>query len=273
MAEDQQPGRGPNDGAAQDRFVGSQDLTHWKTPFGRVLARLFQRVSRWLGPHAVLVLTLLVGATAAVTLTAVTGEVYEAVVEADGVAVLDHPLLQTAIGLRTPELDTAVTGFTNLAGTVGMPILAVLAMLALSLTRRSWMPVLLIAAAAGGSLLMTVAGKQLTGRARPPLVDAVPPYEYSASFPSGHSLNSIVIAGIVAYLLVLRQRTLRARVLTVLAAAVFALAVGLSRVFLGHHWFTDVLGAWTLGLAWLAVVITAHRLYLTVRRRGTQHRV
>jgi membrane-associated phospholipid phosphatase len=77
----------------------------------------------------------------------------------------------------------------------------------------------------------------------------------------------------VAYLLVLRQRTLRARVLTVMAAAVFALAVGLSRVFLGHHWFTDVLGAWTLGLAWLAVVITAHRLYLTVRRRGTQHRV
>jgi undecaprenyl-diphosphatase len=273
VSEDQQPGRVPGDGAAADRFVGSQDLTRWKTPWGRTLAHLFQRISHWLGPQAVLILTLLAGVTAAVTLTAATGEVYEAVVEADGVAMLDHPLLQTAIGLRTPELDAAVTGFTNLAGTVGMPILAALAMLALSLTRRSWMPVLLITAAAGGSLLMTIAGKQLTGRTRPPLADAVPPYEHSASFPSGHSLNSIVIAGIVAYLLVLRQHTLRARVLTVLGAAVFALAVGLSRVFLGHHWFTDVLGAWTLGLAWLAVVITAHRLYLTVRHRGTRHRV
>jgi undecaprenyl-diphosphatase len=266
MAEEQDKALA-GDGAVQDRFVGRQDLTHWKTPFGRALARLAHHASRWLGPHGALVLTLLLGAAAAVSLTALTGEVYEAVVEADGVAVLDHPLLEAAMGMRTPGLDAAVTGFTNIAGTVGMPVLAVAAMLALGITRRSWMPVLLITAAGGGSLLMTLAGKHLTGRIRPPLADAVPPYEHSASFPSGHSLNSIVIAGIVAYLLILRQRSLRARILTVLAAAAFALAVGLSRVFLGHHWFTDVLGAWTLGLAWLAVVITAHRLYLTIRHR------
>lgn len=69
---------------------------------------------------------------------------------------------------------------------------------------------------------MTIAGKQLIGRARPPLADAVPPYEYSPSFPSGHSLNALVIAGIVAYLLLLRQRRRGSRVLTVTVAALFA---------------------------------------------------
>lgn len=55
--------------------------------------------------------------------------------------------------------------------------------------------------------------------------------------------------------------------MTICCAGVFALAMGLSRVYLGHHWLTDVLVAWALGLGWLTVVITAHRLLLTLRRR------
>ena len=50
------------------------------------------------------------------------------------------------------------------------------------------------------------------------------------------------------------------------AGGVFVVAMGLSRVFLGHHWLSDVVMGWVLGLAWLCVVGTAHRLYLTVRR-------
>jgi undecaprenyl-diphosphatase len=75
-----------------------------------------------------------------------------------------------------------------------------------------------------------------------------------------------VIAGIVAYLVILRIESRRGRVLTGVAAVFFAVTIGLSRVFLGHHWFTDVLAGWALGAAWLALVITAHRLYLTSRK-------
>jgi undecaprenyl-diphosphatase len=42
--------------------------------------------------------------------------------------------------------------------------------------------------------------------------------------------------------------------------------MGFSRIFLGHHWLTDVVFAWLLGFAWVALLITAHRMYLAVRR-------
>jgi membrane-associated phospholipid phosphatase len=251
----------------QDRFVGSQDLTRWSTRAGRSLAAAVRRVSSILGPHSALILTLLVGAALAVSLTAVFAQVYESVVEADGVAGLDHPVLDAAKSVRSPTLDVTATAYTDVGGTVGMPILALTATIVLALRRRSWTPVILIVIAAAGSLLMTIAGKQLIGRTRPALTDAIPPYEHSASFPSGHALNSVVIAGVVAYLVILRLKSPRSRLLTVILAAAFALTMGLSRVYLGHHWLTDVLAAWALGAAWLALVITAHRLYLTTRTR------
>ncbi len=96
----------------------------------------------------------------------------------------------------------------------------------------------------------------------------MPPYETSPSFPSGHTLNAVAIAGILAYLLLLRQHRRLTRVLSITVAVVFAVTIGISRVYLGHHWFTDVLAAFFLSGAWLAVVITAHRLYLTARRPG-----
>lgn len=249
----------------QDRFVGENDLTRWDTRLGRFLAFAVGHVSRVLGPHAALILTLAVGAALAVSLTAIFAQVYEAVVDADGVAGLDHPVLAAAKTVRSPALDVIATAYTDVGGTIGMPILALVVMMALALRRRSWTPVILIVVAAAGSLLMTIAGKSLIGRTRPQLTDAVPPFEYSASFPSGHSLNSVVIAGIVAYLIILRLKSPRARVNTALLAGLFALTIGLSRVYLGHHWLTDVLAAWALGAAWLALVITAHRLYLTAR--------
>jgi membrane-associated phospholipid phosphatase len=250
----------------EDSSFGDVDLTHWDTPVGRRAATLATRASDRLGDRGSLILTLVLGAVVALGLSFAASRIYDAITESDGVAGLDRPLLQAAMHARTPLLDTIVTAYTELAGPIGMPILAITAILVLALRRQSWTPAILVAAAGLGSLLMTIAGKDIIGRDRPPLADAVPPYEYSPSFPSGHTLNAVVIAGIVAYLLVLRQRSAGARALTIVAASLFALTVGLSRVFLGHHWFTDVLAGWALGGAWLAIVITAHRLYLTTRK-------
>ncbi|MDN4610184.1 phosphatase PAP2 family protein [Arthrobacter burdickii] len=253
--------------AHQDQYVGPRDLTRWSSPIGRLLVRCVRPLARWVGPHTALLLIITIGGGVAAALTAASAEVYESVVDADGVAALDHPALDLAVSLRQDWLNAFITGYTNIGGPIGMPILAVSIMVLLAVRRRSWTPVILLPAAAFGSLLMTIAGKDAIGRLRPPIELAVPPYESSPSFPSGHSLNAVVIAGIVAYLLVLRQHRKRTRALTIVLAVLFATTMGLSRVYLGHHWLTDVLVAWTLGVAWIAVVITAHRLFLTFRLR------
>ncbi|MCC3281717.1 phosphatase PAP2 family protein [Arthrobacter caoxuetaonis] len=234
-------------------------------------ARLQHQVSRAaqaLGKHGVLLLTLAAGLVPALLLALLAGGVYDAVAEEDGVAALDQPVLTAAQSIRSPGLDTAVTWLTNLGGTIGLPLLSAAAVAVLCRWQRSWTPLILTASAAAGSLLMTIAGKALVGRSRPALSDAVPPYEYSASFPSGHSLNSMVVTGTVAYLLFLYLDSRWARIITVVLAAGFIAAVGLSRVYLGHHWLTDVLVAWFLGLAWLAILITVHQLLHARRLRN-----
>lgn len=247
---------------------GRPVVTHWYGPVGRRLAHVATGVGHRVGAQPALAIVLLVGVLIAFTASFLVSRVYDAVVENDGVAMLDRPMLQEAMQLRRPWLDDFSAGIAYVFGPVGMPLIAVAAILLLALTRKSWTPVILVVGAGVGSLLMTIAGKDIIGRNRPPLVDAVPPYEHSPSFPSGHSLNATVIAGVVGYLLWLHRHAILAKIACVVVPVVLAVVVGLTRVVLGAHWFTDVLAAWLLGAGWLAVVFTAHRLYLTARERG-----
>jgi undecaprenyl-diphosphatase len=214
-----------------------------------------------------LVVTGVVGGVVFAALMAGAAWVYDAVTEADGVAGLDRPVLDWAIGLRTPTSEAWVTAFTNLGRTLPMVVIGVSLMVSLYLTyRRRTVLVLSLVAAAGG-VSFTIVAKALVGRSRPPLVDAVPPYEDSFSFPSGHTLNSTVVAGILAYLVLWLVTRTWLRVAATLGAVLWAAAMGLSRVFLGHHWLTDVIFAWLFGLAWLALLITVHRVLLHRRSR------
>lgn len=258
------------DDTPEEERIGSRDLAHWRTPAGRRLATWVVShavtVVRWSAANVVLVATAIVGGVLVVALTAVAAETYDAVTESEGIAALDRPVLDQAMAWRSPGLDHALTLYTDVGGPVGMPILATLVTLLLVVLWRSRTPLVLMVIAALGSLAMTVTGKGVIGRARPPLSDAVPPYETSPSFPSGHTLNATVLTAVIVYLLLRRIDSSRARAATVALGAVFVVTMGLSRVFLGHHWLTDVVAGWALGLAWVAVVVTAHRLHLTVRR-------
>ena len=79
-------------------------------------------------------------------------------------------------------------------------------------------------------------------------------------------IRPIDLVDVLAYLVVLRLRSTGLRVLVAALAVAHAVLMGLSRVYLGHHWLTDVMVAWCLGLGWLALVVTVHQVLL--RRVG-----
>ncbi|MGL5850527.1 MAG: phosphatase PAP2 family protein [Phycicoccus sp.] len=260
--------------------IGTRGLAEWRTPVGRVLVRavlgvvaLLGRGRRWGAGQPALVVTVAVGVLVVLGLDLAIAGLYESVIEQDGLAVLDRPLLDAVARLRTPVWDAAITGYTDLGGTVGMSAVVTSGAVALSAWWRSWMPLVVTAVAAVGSALLTVTGKQLVGRVRPPLELAVPPFETSPAFPLGHALNATALIGVLAYLVVLRLRGPYGRLGVAGLAVLWAVAMGLSRVYLGHHWFTDVVCGWLVGLSWLTVVVTGHRVQVTARRRRRLHSV
>jgi undecaprenyl-diphosphatase len=260
------------DDTPDEESIGNRDLTSWPTPLGRGLVRLVSDLAAKVSANSVLYITAAAGLALVLGLTAACAEIYDAVAEHDGISGLDQPALDTSIALRTKTNSKLVTWFTHLGGLIGMTIITSVIIVAMVWRWRSRTPLILMLIAVAGSLSMTMVGKAIVGRTRPPLTQAIPPYEYAFSFPSGHALNGTVIAGMVAYLLVRRLRRRWARVGAAILAIAWALAMGLSRVFLGHHWLTDVIFAWLVGAAWLALLITSHRLFLTIRRAKSSGR-
>ena len=107
----------------------------------------------------------------------------------------------------------------------------------------------LVVAAMGGGVLMGVVLKSVFDRPRP---DLVPHGSQVAtnSFPSGHSMMAAVAYLTAAALLCRLYDRKRLKAYLIAWALLLTLAVGFSRVYLGVHWPTDVLGGWTLGAVW-----------------------
>ena len=135
------------------------------------------------------------------------------------------------------------------------------------LRRRTWQPLVMMAAAFLGAAGLYDIVKPAVGRTRPPAGLQVGGPDAGWAFPSGHATQSISFYGMLAVVLIVWYAPNR-RLLFVVGAALIAFVVGVSRIYLGVHWLTDVFGGYALGLAWLAVVMVTTILLEGRSQRG-----
>lgn len=124
--------------------------------------------------------------------------------------------------------------------------------------RRDWMRVAALAAAAGGGSALNYILKAVFHRGRPEFASEFITHA-TWSFPSGHAMNSLVGYGFLALLLLEHTRPSTRRTLTIAGTAVLVGLIGYSRVYLGVHFVSDVIGGYMAGAAWLVVCISGYQ--------------
>jgi undecaprenyl-diphosphatase len=193
-------------------------------------------------------------------------------------AALLFALLLLLVRLRWPPLESAdhgaaaringlVAGHAGLVtvvkavtwlGSSGVLWTLIAAAVVVLAVRRRWRLVAYLLVTGAGALVLDPVLKSLVGRLRPVVAHPIA-HGAGNSFPSGHSLGSIVCYG--ALFLVFLPAT-RGRWRRVFTAAVVTLiaVIGISRILLGVHYLSDVLGAWALGITWLGITAFAFEL-------------
>ncbi len=209
-----------------------------------MLAAVRMRILPWLRVHRLRLLVLFVGVLVPLALFGLLAT--DVINRRD--FFFDQPILFLVHSQASPLLDNVMLFFSLIGTRFGVIPLDILVLVVL-LRRRRWGDVLFWSLAIGGAALLNLAAKQLFARIRPALWLSIAP-ETTFSFPSGHAMASTAL---VTALLVLLWPT-RWRSLVLGFGAAFVVLVGLSRVYLGVHYPSDILAGWAASVAWVVGV-------------------
>lgn len=156
--------------------------------------------------------------------------------------------------LRTPPVNQFMLFITYLAKGEIITVAVLFSLIILFLLRKwSYFRSLLIFVL-GGELFVWII-KNIVERPRPPLSEALIT-ETSYSFPSGHSFVAIAFYGLIAFFLFDTFKKKYLKLLTLILGFILIILIGISRIYLGAHWPSDVLASYASGLAWLSIIIT-----------------
>ena len=173
---------------------------------------------------------------------------------------LDHAVADFFAAHHTPALTNLAWAVTSIGNEITL-FLASLILVIVCLVRGRQRDALMVAIGMAGSAALTVGIKNLVQRQRPGAEYRVPGAgaDNSYSFPSGHTMNTTVFVILLVAVLWPFLTTRAARTVAVVVAATTAIAVGVSRLYLGYHWFTDVLAGLLIGAAWAGGLVAWFR--------------
>jgi len=173
-------------------------------------------------------------------------------------AALDQRIYLAMNHIRHPFSDTFFLTVTYLGGMPVVILLGILVLVWLIITNRDFSALILVGGTAGGELLVFLL-KGMLQRERP--VPLFPELQaFSGSFPSAHAFIAAVFYGLVVYMLLDSIRDWESRFYLIFSGSFIALLIGFSRIYLGMHWFSDILGGFALAALWLTFLITASEL-------------
>lgn len=149
-------------------------------------------------------------------------------------------------------LHEAAADVTSLGGIAVLALFA-LAVIGFLLIQKKWLSAALLVCGLGGGVLLSEGLKAIFERERPPAayqaVDTL-----NASFPSGHALLATVFYLTVGVMLTRAFALRRFKAYVLAIGVLFALLIGLTRIYLGAHWASDVFAGWSVGAAWAVLL-------------------
>jgi len=116
----------------------------------------------------------------------------------------------------------------------------------------------LLISVVGGEIFVWII-KNIIDRPRPPLISALVT-ESSYSFPSGHTFVAIAFYGLLSYFVIQSEKNKSLKIISFITGVLLIILIGISRVYLGAHWPSDVFASLAAGLAWLSILITSLKI-------------
>ncbi|GAB1780222.1 phosphatase PAP2 family protein [Priestia megaterium] len=180
----------------------------------------------------------------------------------------DDSIISFIQGFESPGLTAIMKGFTFIGSTPSVAVISLFSLFFLYKVLKHRTELILFIAIIVGSPILNELLKLLFHRARPDFHRLIQINGYS--FPSGHAMSAFAVYGVLSFLLWRHIPTRWGRTLLIVTSIIMILTIGISRIYLGVHYPSDVIGGYFASGCWLAIAIWFYQRYLEKRFEQTE---